>query len=368
MSLLRLPACCAVLLALAALENAHAEDTRLATAAEKIRAALAEPRDLDIPDQPLDAAVNLLREQTGVNFVIDQGAVPPQGLALAPGQLASYAHLHLSALVHGRPLREVLPQLLAPHNLTCAIVGDTAYITTPDKAIERQFNQLVHLEVDSVALKDVLLRLGRETGANILADPRQTKALASPVTAHFHGVPLEAVVRLAADQADLEVARVSNVLYVTAAGRAEKIQKQATPLPSPVGYPAGPLPAGGLGGIPGAPAGLGGLTGIAGALGALGIGGGLAGIGGVTPPMPLSPPLPGKPAPPKPKGGPQPPPAKTEPGKPKSEPAPPAKPVVAPAAKDVPKTPPENKPQPASRPADAEKKGRRNLRQRANRS
>jgi hypothetical protein len=384
MSLLRTPTYVAagvVAVWLAALCPVRANEGPAETAAEKARKALAQPRDLEINDQPLDAAVNWLREQTGINFVIDQAAVPPHGFIAAPqgaaaGQVGvSYFYLRLTIHATGRPVRDVLPAVLQRHDLTYAIVADTVYITTPDRAAERQLRQPVRLAVDAVPLKDVLQRLARQTAANIVTDPRQAKAAATAVTADFEDVPLEAAVQVLADQADLEVARVGNVLYVTGAGRAAKLRKQAAPPGAPAGwrvYPDGQggfrlaPPAGlggaiglvGMGGIAGVGPGAPGGAGLGGLGGALGLGGGMVGIGsGVAPPVPLTPPLPGKPAA-KPKAPPS---EKPDPSKPKAGGQPPAKPGAAPAGKDAP-PPPDKKPEPAAKPSGTTPKGRRRMR------
>jgi hypothetical protein len=379
MSLLRSPIClCAVLAAvcLAAPRQPAAEDRQAETPAEMVRKALGHPHDLEINDQPIDAAVNLLREQTGINFVLDQAALPAQALAVLPhgavaGQLGgSYLHLRLSIHATGRPVRDVLSAALQDHDFTYAVVGDTVYITTPERALERQLRQRICLAVHGEPLGDVLHRLARQTGANIVTNARQAKAAQAAVTAELADVPLEAAVRVLADQADLELARIGNILYVTGAGRAEKLQKQAArPRGAPAGWrvypdglggfhlapPAGLGGAIGFAGIRGAPPG-GGLVGL-GALGALGMGGGMLGIGGgAAPPVPLSPPLPGKAAP-KPKA---PAPDKPDASKLKGSPQAPAKPAAAPSGKDPP-APPDKKPDPAAKPSGTPPKSRRSI-------
>jgi hypothetical protein len=378
----------AAMLVAAPVPQALAEEPRTEPVAAKIRKALAKAGDLEINEQPLDVAVNLLREQTGINFVIDQVAVPPPvGSVLA--QMAPYGSLRLTAHVHDKPIREALVRLLEPHNLTYVIVGDTVYISTPEKAAERQFSHTVHIDVDAVPLKEALLRLAAESGANILPDPRPTKALATPVTVHLENVPLEVGVRLLADQANLEVARVSNVLYVTAANRAEKLQTKPAPPSAPPSFRVWPdgqggfhlsPPAGfgglnGFGGFAGLGGGLGGLGalgGIGGGLGALGGGGiggipgnsggggGQFGIMGVAPPVPLTPPLPGRPHGEKERPRPQPPGEKKDPQAPKPELKSSANPDKAPAGKDRPGATANKKPDPAVRPPIPEKKERRN--------
>jgi hypothetical protein len=312
------------------------------TAAEQLRKALDQVRDLEIHDQPLDAAVNHLREQTGINFVIDRAAVPPTPLAanlpgagVNPSPPASYAHLRIQGQFHGQPLRAALMKLLRKHDLTHVLVGDTVLITTSSKAADRQLGQTVSVNVPTEPFRDELKRLARQTGANLVLDPRMSKEGQTRVTLRLDEVPLDTAVELLADQAGLRAVRLNNVLYVTSEERAAKLRKPpaAASVPGWRIYPDGqggfrlsppsaPAGGGGIGGI----AGLGGIGGIAGLGGIGGFQGNFQGggfVGGVAPPVPLTPPLPrAKPAPPQ---------------KPAKQ-APPAKPAVkdAPPAKDKP--------------------------------
>jgi hypothetical protein len=329
-----------------------AETSRAESPAEKIKQALAQSRDLEVDNQPLDAAVNQLREQTGINLVIDQAAVPPA--AAIPGQ-STYAHLRVSARSEGRPVREGLAKALRPHGLTFVVVGDTVFVTTPEKAAERQLGQAVHLDVEAVPLKDLLQRLARDTGVNLVLDQRLANEGTSRLSAHLDDVPLETAVELLADQAGLKAVRLANVLYVTTEVRAEKLRRPAPAAVAapPTGWQVWPDGTGGFrlappAGLPGGCLiGFGGIGGMGGAgiagggmLGAIGFGGG---VGGVAPPVPLTPPMPGtKPAPPKPKG----------------EPPAPAKPAAAPGKPPAPAVP-DRKPDPASAPRPSTPRSRR---------
>jgi hypothetical protein len=336
-----------IFLAACGLISAQPQASGAETSAEKLRKALNQVRDLEIANQPLDAAINQLREQTGINFVIDQAAVPASlpgmslpGTATVPVLGGSYAHLSLNGQFHHLPVRAALARLLRPHNLTHALVGDTVLITTKEKATDRQLEQPVSLNADAAPLSGLLKQLARETGANLVLDPRAAKEGQAALTLRLDEVPLQTAVEVLADEAGLRAVRMDNVLYVTSEARAEKLRKPVAPAPAAAtswqvwpdgngGFrltaPAGLAPAAGGGGIAGMGAlgalGLGGM----GALGALGVGGGgmVGMMGGRVQPVPLTPPLPAaKPA---------------APEKPKAETLPPpAKPAVKPADKDKP--------------------------------
>ncbi len=317
------------------------------TAAEKLRKALDQVRDLEIADQPLDTAVNQLREQTGINFVLDRAGVPgtPSTNVFANTNVLpalqflplSYFHLRIGGQFHQTPLRIALSKMLRTHNLTHVLVGDTVYITTAQKATDRQLGQSVSVNIEKVTLSDVLKRLSRDTGANVVLDPRSAKEGGTALTLRLDEVPLETAVELLADEAGLRAVRMSNVLYVTSEARAEKLRKSrpaaaATPTGAWRVWPDGkggfrltPPPGtgiggGGLGGL----GGIGGMAGLGGGFNQIGANGGFAGIGGgVAKPVPLTPGLPKakQPAPAKPK---------------EDKPALPDKPTIKPVGKDRP--------------------------------
>lgn len=307
------------------------------TAAEKLRKALDQVRDLDLPDLPLDRAVNQLRELTGLNLRIDPTAVPPvgpggAGMGGLPLNMASYGHLHLSGRFHDLPLRTALTSLLRDHNLTHVIVGDTVLITTLDQAPDRQLGQVVSVHVEGKTLRDELKRLARTTGANIVLDARVDDPGRTKLTVQLDEVPLETAVEVLAEEAGLSVVRLHNVLYVTSEARAEKLRKpRPDATPSFTGWRVWPDGNGGFRLTPPGGAGISGgnVQGLGIMGGAGGIMGGFAGMtGGVAQPVPLTPSVP-----------------KTKPAEPKkpAKEAPPAKPTIKHDGKKTPA--PKDKPQ-----------------------
>ena len=317
------------------------------TPAEKLRKALDRVRDLEIREQPLDAAVNQLREQTGINFTIDRAAVTPSPLFLGaaagtgvnPMAAEPYAHIRVRGQFHHLPVRAALAKMLRDHGLTHVLVGDTVLITTPDKAMDRQLGQTVSVNVEGAALSGELKRLARETGANLVLDPRAVKEGQTTLTVRLDEVPLETAVELLADEAGLHAVRLNNVLYVTSETRAEKLRKSrpATAAVPSGGWQVYPDGTGGFRLLPPAGAAPGvGLIGFAGIGGIGGVAGDFMGRapGGPAAPVPLTPPLPKKDK-------------QATPEKPKTEtpppPPPPAKPAVKPGDKGKPA--PKDKPQ-----------------------
>src|SRR5947209_1364807 len=91
-------------------EDKGKTDKTAATAAEKIRKELDQTVTMDIDGQPLDLAINQLKEQTKVNLVLDRVAL--NNLGIDPSQ--AEVKLKLKDV----KLRSGLRTLLNPYNLT----------------------------------------------------------------------------------------------------------------------------------------------------------------------------------------------------------------------------------------------------------
>jgi hypothetical protein len=271
--------------ALAAPAASAAEAKKTEYPAEKIKKALDQTTDLEITDQPLHLAVNQLREQTKVNFVIDRQVIALMGMD--PEQMP------VNVKVQNTKLRSGLRSMLGQYQLTYAIVGDAVVITTEDMAIYRQLRQRVNVDCDRTQFGDALKDLARQAGTNLLLDPRVHKDAQTPVTLQLDDVPLETAVRLMCEMADLKPVRMGNVLFVTNKGRAAELRQEPDLFPAPQPNPNEGIVIPGIGTIPG----LGGL------------GGGIKAV-----PVPAVPPLPVPP-----------PPADEKPAKPEGETRPPAR-------------------------------------------
>jgi hypothetical protein len=203
------------------------------TAAEQVRKELDQPVTIDILDQPLALAVNQLREQTKINFVLDTVAVAQLGVD------ANQAPAN-NARLKGVKVRDALRGLLMPFNLTYVVLGDTVLITTEEVAVYRQMRQRVNVDLDRVELAAALKGLARETATNLIVDARVAKEAQAPVTLQAEDVPLETAVRLLAEMAGLKPVRVGNVLFVTAKANAVSLRADPdlAPAPTPRGVNA----------------------------------------------------------------------------------------------------------------------------------
>lgn len=218
------------------------------SAADKIRKALDQTLDLEIADQPLNLAVNQLREQTKLNFVLDRVTLANMGVD--PDQ--SPVNVKLT----GVKVRSALRTLLAQYNLSYAVVGDSVIITTEEVAMFRQIRQRVNLDLDRVQLGTALKQLAKETGTNLVVDSRVLKESQTAVTLQLEDVPLDTAVRLMAEMAGLKPVRVGNVLFVTSKASANELRADPDLAPSPQPNPNGVMMWNGIG-MPFGPGGVG---------------------------------------------------------------------------------------------------------------
>lgn len=186
------------------------------SAVDKVRQALEQPISLELADQPLAAVLGQLRELVKVHFVLDRHALL---------DFADPSELTVTVSVKQMKAGVVLRQMLAEYNLVPVVAGEMVLVTTPEAAARRQMRQRVNVDLDSVPLQAALRQLARQTGTNLVLDPRLSKEGLTPVTLQLEDVPLETAVKLIAEIAGLKSARVGNVLFVTSEARAERLHE-----------------------------------------------------------------------------------------------------------------------------------------------
>jgi len=203
-----------------------------ASPAEKVRQALNAPVTVKIDKQSLTAAVGILKEKGKVNIVLDyptiQQGFPPE-----------QPPVPVDVDFKDAKLRVVLDAVLSPYGLTYAVVGDTLIVSTEPMAVARQMRQRVDVSFDKVELGQALKQLSRDTGANLLLDPRVAKEAKAAVSLELEDVPLETAVRLLSEMAGLKPVRMGEVLFVTDKKNAAELRQDPDPTqpaqPSPTG-------------------------------------------------------------------------------------------------------------------------------------
>jgi len=202
------------------------EKARPADSADKIRKELDHAVTLDVDQQPLALAINQVQELTRINFVLDRLTLTQNGID--PDQLT------VTLKLKNVKARSALRSLLTPYNLNYAILGDTVLVSTDDVAMLRQVRQRVSIDLDKMELSKALKRLARETGTNLVVDPRVGKDAQTPVTLQMDDVPLETAVRLMAEMVNLKPVRVGNTLFVTSKTNAAELRNDPDLQPAPM--------------------------------------------------------------------------------------------------------------------------------------
>jgi hypothetical protein len=197
------------------------------TPAEKVRKALDQTiANLEIENQQLPLALDQLREETKINFVLDRAAIAQLGLDVDNGAPVKVKLQNVKAKT---ALRNVLNQ----YGLGYAIVGDSVIVTTEETAVYRQLKQRVSLDLDRVQVEKALKGLARETATNLLLDTRAQKDGQTAVTLQIEDVPLETAVRLIGEAAGLKAVRMGNVVLVTTKAHATELRSEPDLVPSP---------------------------------------------------------------------------------------------------------------------------------------
>ena len=178
---------------------------------DKLHTELDKPITLKIERQPLNVAVDMLREKSKINFVLDSLTIQ-QTLGFTPDQPPSPVEVDLKDV----KVRTALRTILSPYGLSFACIGDTVIITTEDMAMLRQMRQRVNLDLNKVEFSGRPESCWPATRRPILSSIRAWKRKPRlHVSIQLEDVPLETAVRLLAEMAGLKPVRVGNVLFVT---------------------------------------------------------------------------------------------------------------------------------------------------------
>src|SRR5262245_11253237 len=106
-----------------------------APSAEKLRKALDQVKDLEVVNQGLGSAVEMLSKQSGVPLAVDP--------ALAQGGMASPEYPLLTVRGSRVKVGEALDRALAPHGLARVILGGQVVVSTAERATHLALRQRV---------------------------------------------------------------------------------------------------------------------------------------------------------------------------------------------------------------------------------
>jgi type II secretory pathway component GspD/PulD (secretin) len=194
------------------------EQAKSESAAEKCRKALEQPQSVNFEGLTLTAAIDSLRDQTKLNFILDRATIAL--MEISPDDTP------VTLKVANVKLRTILKSLLSQYKLAYVVEQEIILITSEQVAIDRQVHQRVSVDFDKLPLDKALKQLGKETGTNLVLDPRQAAKVKDEITLKLDDVPLETTVRLMAEMAGLRSVRQSNVLFVTTKEVAAELRKE----------------------------------------------------------------------------------------------------------------------------------------------
>ena len=185
---------------------------QVVTPAEKIRQALDKTVSVEIDGQPFHLALNQLKEQFGVNLVLDRFTI--QQMGMDPEQF------QVNYKAKDVKLRAALRSILGQYNLSYAIVGDSVLVTTDDMAMYRQMRQRVNIDLDAAEFAAAI----RQLATNLIIDARSAKEAKGAVTLQLEDVPLETAVRLMCETVGLKPVRVGNVMFICSRAAANDLK------------------------------------------------------------------------------------------------------------------------------------------------
>ncbi len=174
---------------------------------ERIRQTFDKKITIEITEQPLFLALNQLREQTKINFILDRLTI--QQMGMDPEQMP------VTLKLKDVTVAEAVKQVIKPFNLNYAIIGDAVFVSTDAMTMHRQLKQRITVDIDKMELAAALESLRKETGMkNIKLDEKVGKAAKTLVTLQMDDVPLDTAVRLLAEMAGLKATQDANVFLV----------------------------------------------------------------------------------------------------------------------------------------------------------
>ena len=130
------------------------------------------------------------------------------------------------------PLAVILDEMLSRINPneaigTYRIVNGYVEITTRNRVQSGVLLGMpIVIEFDKCPLEEALQEIMDKNGVTVVLDGSVGERAKTSITAVFQQVPLDTVVRLVADMADLRVVTVENMLYVTTKEKAETLRKE----------------------------------------------------------------------------------------------------------------------------------------------
>jgi hypothetical protein len=175
----------------------------------------------EIESSSLKDALNFIAERIGIPILVDRFAFAGIGIQDVESQKVTITKLQ------NVPARDVLRLLLSQVGGDF-LVDDGHLVVVPQQymAAERLVRRPVDITLENTTLAATCQRLSEVSGISIVLDSRCTDKAKVAVSGSFQHVPLETVVRILADMADLKAVAMDNVLYLTTKANAQELQAE----------------------------------------------------------------------------------------------------------------------------------------------
>jgi hypothetical protein len=124
-------------------------------------------------------------------------------------------------------LRLVLSRIQSPKAAFLLRNGFVEVTTAKEASLKRLLRQKVMTNFERFPLAEAIEELSAQTGVSVILDPRLGDKLKKPITAALNNdVPLEGVLRLLADMAEVKLFLGDDVIYITSPANAETLEKE----------------------------------------------------------------------------------------------------------------------------------------------
>jgi hypothetical protein len=191
---------------------------------DRIRKRLDQVIAFDYSGQSFRDAIDHVQDRTQMPITIDPIALQQVGVV-------DGAPMQIELKNVRNKVRQALQGFLHSHGLTYVVLEDNLLITTEENAIARQLMQRFPIDIKDVPATKALRDLARQSGVNLVIDPRVAKAAAANVTLELDDANVLTSMRLLAEFVDLKAVRMGNVIFVTDPARAEKIRREEASSP-----------------------------------------------------------------------------------------------------------------------------------------
>jgi len=217
----------------------------------------------------LDQFLDSLRTVNDIDIDVDEEAFAEDGLPDVRNFLVGEKPIpKMKDVTTAYYLRKILKRVPSTTGATFWVRQNRLEVTTFKAVRDKVWGQdyagpyypLVNAAYDKKPLAEIAQELADENEVNVVVDVRAADQAKTQLTAKFANAPLDTVLKLLADQADLQTVAVDNVIVVTTAERAAILKarrdKERKQEEQDGGTPARRLAPGSGGHVPSAPMGM----------------------------------------------------------------------------------------------------------------